>query len=151
MENMTTGLVVAVVIVLVSLGVLGWLYLRSRRINLTQAQSATEKPQWMGTTPPPETVAATQSGQGHVGLYGQEKGEHIAAPFAEQIEDILHARLQSNASLAALKVDLGTAPNGDLEIWVDGTCYNDIDAVPNPQLREVFKEAVKHWEETQAH
>ncbi len=150
MENMTTGLIAAVVIVLVTLGLLAWLYSRTRRINLTHAQSPNEKPQWMSTTPPPETTAATQAGQGYVGLYGQEENEHVAAPFVEQIEDILRARLRNDPSLADFNVDLGAAPDGGLEIWVDGTCYNGIDAVPNPQLREAFKEAIKRWEETQA-
>lgn len=150
MQDINTGLMVAGIVIFVVLLLMGWLYLRSRRINLTRTSSPTEKPQWMNTTPPPETVTATQSSQGQVGLYVHEKGERIAAPFAEQIEDILHARLQNDASLANFKVDLGTDSDGGLEIWVDGECYHGIDAIPNPQLREVFKEAVEHWEKTQA-
>ncbi|MBN2006265.1 MAG: hypothetical protein JXA21_23125 [Anaerolineae bacterium] len=151
MENMTTGLIVAGVIIVGVLLLVGWLYLRSRRIDLTRdGASSTEKPRWMSTTPPPETITVTQASHGHAEMYGQEEGERLASPFAEQIEDILRIRLQNDATLANVRVDLGSAADGSLEIWVDGECYHNIDEVPNPRIQEAFKDAVKRWEQTQS-
>jgi hypothetical protein len=103
----------------------------------------------MATDPPPETVAETQAhGQG-IALYDREEGEQVAAPFAEQIEDILHVHMREDPELAGLDVDLGTAPDGSLLIWVDGERYTDIEQVPNERLRQAFHRAVARWEETQ--
>lgn len=64
-------------------------------------------------------------------------------PFAEQVEDVLRARLQSDPALPALNVDLGTAPDGGLEIWVNGERYTDINLLPDERLRRVFQEVIR--------
>ena len=81
-----------------------------------------------------------------VKLYDHDPGEQLASPFAEQVEDILHARLSADPVLAAMDVDLGTAPDGGLEIWVDGERYTDIDLVPNERLRQAMRQAIESWE-----
>lgn len=124
--------------------------MRARRTELTQADAPNKKPEWMRTPPPAETVAATQASMGEVSLYGQDKGEKMAAPFAEQIEDILHARLKSDVELARLHVDLGTSAKGDLEIWVDGARYTGIDALPDERLQQAFREAIQKWEQSKS-
>ena len=108
-----------------------------------------QKPEWMRTTPPPETVAATRVDGERVALYDYDPGEKIAAPFAEQIEDILRAHLSADPALAAMDVDLGTAPDGGLEIWVDGECYTDVSLLPDERLRQAFRQAIERWEQTQ--
>ena len=109
--------------------------LRMRKANLTRPESPDRKPEWMGTTPPLEAVTATQADD-----------ERLASPFAEQIEDIVRARLSADSALAAMDVDLGTAPDGGLEIWVDGARYTDISALPDERLRQVFRQAVEEWD-----
>ncbi len=139
----TGGVVVFIVVILYLFYV--W---RSRQIELTDTQSPDEKPEWMHTTPPQESQIATQA-QGGIGIYGQETNEKLAAPFAEQIEDILRQRLHSDSALSTLNVDLGTSATGDLEIWVDGQCYTAIDNLPNERLRQAFREAIDKWERSQ--
>jgi hypothetical protein len=122
---------------------------RSRRVSFTDSESPDQKPDWIETTPPAQTIAATQADGEGIQLYDQDPGEQVAAPFAEQIEDILQARLRSDPVLATTHVDLGTAPGGDLEIWVDGERYTDVSQIPNERLRQAFREAIEQWEHMQ--
>jgi hypothetical protein len=133
--------------ILVIIGIMAWLVNRTRRFDLTPTSD--KKPEWMRTTPPPETIAATTAkGQG-VGLYDHEEGEQLASPFTEQIEDILHAELAKDPSLAALKVDLGTTKDGNLEIWVDGESFSDLNTLPNERLRDAIRRASRKWQKDQ--
>ncbi|MDY7077009.1 MAG: hypothetical protein SXV54_08810 [Chloroflexota bacterium] len=125
------------------------LVLRSRRVNLTRAESPDQKPEWVRTTPPLETVAATRAdGEGFT-LYDHDPGEQVAAPFAEQIEDILSAYLSTDPTLATVDIDVGTAPDGGLEVWVDGKRYTDINRLPSERLRQIFRQAIERWEQAQ--
>jgi hypothetical protein len=123
--------------------------LRSRRINLTRPESPDQKPEWMRTTPPLETVAATRADDEGITLYDYDPGEKVAASFAEQIEDVLRASLNADPALAAMDVDLGTGPGGGLEIWVNGECYTAIDLLPDGRLREAIRRAIARWEQAQ--
>lgn len=119
---------------------------RSRKVNLTSPDKPDTKPDWILNTPPEETMAATLADGEGITVYDYDEGEHVAAPFAEQIEDILQAKLKADPQLAALNVDLGTSETtGELEVWVDGTKYEQIEDIPNPQLQTAIKEAVDKW------
>lgn len=133
-----------IVVLIVAAVVVGFVVL-GRRVTLTRSGAPDQKPEWMRTTPPPETIAATQADGEGVALYDYDLGERVAAPFAEQIEDVLRARLQSDPALATLDVDLGTAPDGGLEIWVNGERYTDINLLPDERLRRVFQEVIRSW------
>ncbi len=119
--------------------------LQRRRVDFTHSKSPGQKPEWLRTSPPEETVAATQADGEGVTLYDYDKGERMASAFVEQIEDVLRARLQEDSLLAAMDVDFGTAPDGRLEVWVDGERYVDIDLIPNAHLWEVIRQAVASW------
>jgi hypothetical protein len=130
--------------ILVIIGIMAWLINRTRKFDITPTSD--EKPEWMRTTPPQETIAATTANGQGVGLYDHEEGEQLASPFAEQIEDILRAELAKDLELAALKVDLGTAKDGGLEIWVDGESYTDLETLPNERLRDAIRRASQKWQ-----
>jgi hypothetical protein len=130
--------------ILVIVGIMAWLINRTRKFDITPTSD--EKPEWMRTTPPAETIAATKAKGEGVALYDHEEGEQLAAPFAEQIEDILRAELVKDPELAALKVDLGTAEDGSLEIWVDGESYTDFETLPNKHLRDAIRRASQKWQ-----
>jgi hypothetical protein len=119
--------------------------LQRRRVDLTRSESPDQKPEWMRTTPPPETVAATRADGEGIALYDRDPGEALASAFVEQIEDIVHARLGQDSTLSGVQVDFGTASTGELEIWVDGESYTDVDDIPNERLREVIRQAVESW------
>jgi len=119
--------------------------LQRRRVDLTHAKSLDQKPEWIKTTPPPETVAATRAGGEGFELYGHDPGEGRAAVFVEQIEDIVHARLREDPTLSGIEIDFGTAPTGELEIRVDGENYTDVGDIPDERVREIIRQAVESW------
>jgi hypothetical protein len=132
-------------VVLVVVWLLVRLAMRARKVDLTTTPEG-EQPEWMRTTPPPETRAANGGRPGEV--FGHEPGERLAAPFAEQIEDIVRARLRREPTLSHYQIDLGSTESGDLEIWVNGERYTDVDNLPDERLRRAFRDAIDQWEET---
>jgi hypothetical protein len=123
--------------------------LQRRRVDLTGPDEPEEKPQWMHEMPPPETVAATQADGEGITLYDYDEGELVASAFAEQIEDVVRARVSEDPSLAGLDVDFGTGPDGGLEAWVDGVKYASINQIPNERLKELIRQAIEIWNQGQ--
>jgi hypothetical protein len=143
-------MLVFVVVVAISIAVLYWLLVRSRQVDLTGGLPPDKKPEWLATTPPRETIAATQADGEGITLFDADPGERLAAPFAEQIEDIANALLAEDPQLAGTKIDFGTAPDGSLEIWVGDKRYTDIAHLPDEHLRAVMQQAVARYNEHHA-
>jgi len=133
------GGVTLIAIILLFLSVL----LKARKVNLTE--SGSDKPEWMRSAPPEETQAAIKEDQQGMAVFDQDSGEKLAAPFAEQIEDILRAKVESDPHLKQFKIDLGSSPDGGLEIWVNGKPYNSIESLPDENLQAAFRQAVEQW------
>ncbi len=142
----TSSIIILSVVVIVMLVIWVLLVRTSRRVNLTDTPEG-QKPEWMRTTPPPETVAATQTDGKGMALYEDDKGENLAAPFAEQIEDILHSQMSADPYLKSYDVDLGTAPDGGLEIRVGDDRFTSVEQIPDPRLREAIAKAVATYNE----
>jgi hypothetical protein len=51
--------------------------------------------------------------------------------------------------LSSVDIDLGTTPDGGLEIWVDGQRYTELNTLPSDRLRQVFRQAIEQWEQSQ--
>jgi len=134
------------IVVIVMVVALGWLFLRSNQVNLTGTQEG-QKPEWMRTTPPQETLAATQAEGEGITLFNEDAGEKLAAPFAEQIEDILKNLMAADPQLSGHTVDFGTAADGGLEIWVDGTPYREIKDIPEETIRAAIRKAVELYKQ----
>ncbi len=129
---------IAIVVMVVALG---WLFIRANRVNLTGTKEG-EKPEWMRSTPPSETLAATQADGEGITLFDEDSGEKLAAPFAEQIEDIVLNLMEADPLLKKHKLDFGTAPDGGLEIWVDGKSYRAIQDIPEEPIRAAIRKAI---------
>lgn len=138
-------LIVGGVMILAGLGVLALVFMRAEDVNLTETETPEEKPEWMSAMPPKETVAASMADGEGVTLYDHDEGEKVAAPFAEQIEDMLRAKVESDQALKSLNVDFGTAPDGGLEIWVNGEKYDGVANLPDERLKAALLQAVKEW------
>ena len=141
--DMNTFVVIVGVIVVVMVLLIVPVFIKSRKVNLTGKTD--EKPEWMRSTPPTETMEATRADNEGVTIFNYDAGEKIAAPFAEQIEDILRAKLESDP-FNKFKIDFGTAKDGSLEIWVNEKMYTSVDEIPDAGLKQAFHEAVKTWE-----
>ncbi len=138
-----TVLIVGAVVILISVGLLALVFMKSNEVQLTGKTD--DKPEWMHAAPPKETMDATRADDEGVTLFDHDAGERLAAPFAEQIEDILRAKLDSDP-FNKFEIDLGTGKDGSLEIWVNGTKYASMDEIPDVGLKNAFHEAVKKWE-----
>ncbi len=145
---MTTSSIIAIISVVVIVMLVVWILLlrTSRRVNLTDTPAG-QKPEWMRSTPPPETTAATQAEGKGITLYDHDQGENEAAPFAEQIEDILRSQLNADPHLRSYDVDFGTGPDGGLDIRVGDQHYTSIAQVPDLRLREAINRAVAAYNE----
>jgi len=139
-----TTMILGGIVVLILVGLLALMFMRSNQVNLTGKTD--DKPEWMRSTPPQETMDATRAENEGVTIFNYDEGEKIAAPFAEQIEDIIRAKLNSDP-FNKFDIDLGTAADGSLEIWVNGTKYESVKELPDEKLKVAFNEAVKKWNE----
>jgi len=138
-----TALVIGAIVVLISVGLLALMFMKSNEVQLTGKTE--DKPEWMKSTPPQETMAASRADDEGVTLFDHDAGERLASPFAEQIEDILRAKLDSDP-FNKFEIDFGSAKDGSLEIWVNGKMYASVDEIPDAGLKQAFHEAVKKWE-----
>jgi len=138
-----TVLILGAIVILVSVGLLALMFIKANEVNLTGKTD--DKPEWMNSTPPKETMDAIRADDEGVTLFDHDAGEKIAAPFAEQIEDILRAKLDSDP-FNKFEIDFGSASDGSLEIWVNGKMYASVDEIPDAGLKKAFHEAVKKWE-----
>jgi hypothetical protein len=137
--------ILGIIALLVVVGVFVLFLMRSRRVNLTKPSQPNEKPEWLKMDPPEETTSATIAEGEGVTLYNYDEGEHLASPFAEQIEDIVNASIKENPQLASTKIDLGTSPSGDIEFWVNDTKYDQIEDIPNEAIQEALHQAIEKW------
>jgi len=138
-------LIIGAIVILITVGVLALVFMKSNEVQLTGKTE--DKPEWMSSTPPVESVAASRADDEGVTLYDHDAGERLAAPFAEQIEDILRAKLDSDP-FNKFEIDFGTGKDGSLEIWVNGKMYPSMEELPDEGLKQAFREAVKKWEKS---
>ncbi len=146
MSDLEIYLVLGSVATLLVVVVIGWLFARTNKIKLTQTPKG-QKPEWMQSMPPQDTVKATTASSQGIGVFGQEAGEQLAAPFAEQIEDIIHAALAADPKLKSYQVDFGTAADGGLEIHVNGQVYRAVKDIPVEPVRAVIEQAIAKYNE----
>jgi len=66
--------------------------------------------------------------------------------LAEQIDRFVQKRLRRLPELADLHVKLGSSANAALFIRVGSDTYDSIDAIPNGEVREIIREAIRDWE-----
>ena len=131
---------VALIVVIV---VFVLLFRKANLVNLTG--NTEEKPAWMRETPPAETLGALLREGKKVTVFDYEEGEKLAAPFTEQIEDIFRTKVEADLDLNHYKVDLGSAPDGTLEIWVNDKKYTNVNDLPDNRLKRAFRESVTQW------
>ena len=131
---------VALIVVIVIFAVM---FRESSKVNLTG--NTENKPVWMRETPPAETLGALLREGKKVTAFDFDEGEKLAAPFTEQIEDIFRAKIEADPDLKHYQVDLGSAPDGTLEIWINDKKYTNVNDLPDNKLKQAFRESVVKW------
>lgn len=134
------------VVFLAALLVLVFMSRKARAIDLDRSEGGLDKPEWVQTTVPHETVSELRSDGDAYRMFDQDPGEEVAAPFAEQIEDIIHVLMKKNPDLASIDLDLGSAEDGSLEIWIDGELHTSVDEISDARIQEIFRSAIARWE-----
>jgi hypothetical protein len=137
------GLALGIIAILVMIVILALLFRKANTVNLTG--TGDEKPEWLRETPPAETLAAAKKEGKDITVFDFDKGEKLAAPFTEQIEDIFRAKLEADPELKDYKIDLGTDKAGGLEIWVNDMKYANVNNLPDERLKVAFRESVVKW------
>jgi len=137
----TVGLFAVALIMIIVIFV--FLFRKSNTVNLTG--NTEEKPDWIRETPPAETLGALLREGKKVTVFDYHEGEKLAAPFTEQIEDIFRAKIEADPDLNHYQVDLGSAPNGTLEIWVNDKKYTNVNDLPDNRLKKAFRDSVIQW------
>ena len=136
--------VLLVAIALIAILVVFFLLLRkTNTVNMTGSME--EKPAWMRETPPAETLGALLREGKKVTVFDYDQGEKVAAPFTEQIEDIFKAKVEADPTLHNYKVDLGSAPDGTLEFWINEKKYTNVDDLPDEGLKRAFRSSITQW------
>lgn len=128
---------------LVIIGIFVLLFRNSNTVNLTG--NTEDQPDWMRETPPAETLGKLLAEGKKVTVFDLDDGEKVAAPFTEQIEDIFRAKIEVDPDLNHYKIDLGSAPDGTLEFWVNDVKYTNVNDLPNNKLKSAFRESVVKW------
>jgi hypothetical protein len=136
-------LIVAVIAIVVVIVLLIPVMQRSNTVELTKPSDT--KPEWMRDMPPAETVAKTLADGEGITVFDYEHGEKLAAPFAEQIEDIVRAALKADPNAPGYEIDFGTDSDQTLEMWVDGKKYKSINELPDERLKQAMRDAVKRF------
>jgi hypothetical protein len=141
---MTSTIIVAGIAILVVIGVFVWLFARRQRPDITNKPDG-EKPGWMRTTPPQETVDALKATGQKAALYVHDKGEALAAPFAEQIEDMVRAKLDADPFLRSTTLDFGTAPDGGIEFVINNQAFTSLEQIPEGRIKAIIKQVIESY------
>jgi len=72
-------------------------------------------------------------------------GERRASAPAELMQAIVRREMASDPSFAGRSIDFGTAPDGSLEIWLDGQSYPGVEQIPDVRLRELIARAAEEF------
>jgi len=148
MHNISSfaALMIVFVVVIGIMLVAFWLYAnRARQFNLTDNVDSEGRPEWLDTSPPPEVVAATKAAGEEHAMYSLSPDEKVAAPFAEQIEDIAQALMAEDPEMRNVKLDFGSATGGELEFWVNGKRFESIDQIPDEKIRSIIQRAIERY------
>lgn len=121
---------------------------QSRKIDFDAAPPG-EKPDWIATDIPEETIKAFIEDQEEISLYDLEPGEDLAAPFAEQTEDILRSQMEKDPELKGVDVDFGTGPDGGIEFHIGGETYRSLEEIPDEQVRKAIQLAIARYNQNQ--
>ncbi len=116
----------------------------------TDAPAAPSEPQaQIPLTPQPSEMARPLSvvdlEEGLEGKTAKKAGLEKPKSIVEQINDILQENLKNHPAMSK-GIRLMEDPREGVMVWVGLDHYNGVDAVTDPEVKQVLKEAVQEWE-----
>jgi len=68
-----------------------------------------------------------------------------ASAAAEALQAIVRRRMAADPAFAEESLDFGTAPDGSVEVWLNGQAYAGVDQVPDQRLRDLIAQAADEF------
>jgi hypothetical protein len=108
--------------------------------------------------PPPEEAQPTSMGPGAMlrqmrrvamGQTPEPVEQKPERSIADQIEDLLQARLADMPSFSGREVHVRPSLSGGVQIEVDGQVYDGVGDVDDDEVRDLLAGVVREWEESQ--
>ncbi len=80
----------------------------------------------------------------------EEEGEPEVKMLSvvDEVNDILQKKLHGSA-LAGKGIHLMENHNKEIRFWVGLNSYNDVEEIPDPEVRQIIDESVREWEKNQ--
>ncbi len=114
------------------------------------------KPEPLVPPPSPEAEAAflaalRANSLGDAGKTGSSRPSPAAKPalglnLADEINDIVQTRLRYTPLANSPRIEITSNQDGGILITVNGRQYSSPDDIPNPEIKNLIKQAIKEWE-----
>ena len=105
------------------------------------------------STPEPQTPIQPQSPVEDAlvppDLEAEEEGEPEVKMLSvvDEVNDILQKKLHGSP-LAGKGIHLMENHNKEIRFWVGLNSYNDVEEIPDPEVRQIIDESVREWEKS---
>ena len=105
-----------------------------------------QSPEEPAIQPPEPAPAFTNAGEESIdGKAANKAAIEKPKSIVDQINEILQDELKSHPAMTK-GIRLSEDPRGGVVVWVGLDHYNGVDAVTDPMVKELLKEAVREWE-----
>jgi hypothetical protein len=109
-------------------------------ITIQDADSPQPKPE--KAPPVPEKAPAVEA----VEIEEEDSGEEIKMlSVIDEVNDILQKKLVGSP-LAGKGIHLMENYNKEIRFWVGLNSYNDVEEIPDPEIRQIINDSVREWE-----
>lgn len=104
------------------------------------------------TEPDPQTTVQPQLPVEDVALPPEIEAEDEGEPevkmlsVIEEVNEILQKKLHGSP-LAGKGIHLMENHNKEIRFWVGLNSYNDVEEIPDPEVRQIIDDSVREWEE----
>jgi hypothetical protein len=93
---------------------------------------------------------AALSGRPRPESVADAKTERLASAAAEALQAIVRRRMATDPAFAGQTLDFGTAPDGSLEVWLNGQAYAGVDQLPDPRVRDLIARSADEFNQGDA-
>lgn len=123
----------------------GWLGYRGSHNETAQPMQQPQEEKVLITPAPDVPAPVVERAESVDGNKPKKPAAEKPKSIVEQINDVLQESLKSHPALSK-GIRLTEDPRSGVVVWVGLEHYLGVDAVPDPQVKQILKEAVKEWE-----
>ena len=99
------------------------------------------------TRPKPTPQPSATAKEAHLILEDEDESDSKTKMLSviDEVNDILQKKL-TGSPLAGKGIHLMENHNKEIRFWVGLSSYDDVDEIPDPEIRQIIDAAVKEWE-----